>query len=65
MKCTRCEHEIERKEPMCSLYVRPSTDKQMALILCEMCSVDFVGWMKAGIPKEETEQNNPDVNTKA
>lgn len=41
MICHRCQCKIEKNQPMCTLYVRPSDGKQMTCILCAKCSIDF------------------------
>ena len=58
MVCTKCQTKIGRKEPICSVYIRTSTGKNLTCIFCEKCSIEFARFV-AGSPPEtkETEAN--------
>ena len=45
MKCSRCMNEIERKDPLVTLYVHPSDGRRLSFILCPNCTVGLTAFI--------------------
>lgn len=60
MKCTRCQREIGRKEPLTAHYVRSSDGKKFSFIFCEQCSIDYSKWLTA--IKDAAEENKEKIS---
>lgn len=45
MKCSRCEAEIQKKEPLIILYIRGSNGSKADCVLCNKCIYKFGEFM--------------------